>query len=107
MIRAHNTNLIVYLSKTLSPFGCDINGKNNMHIFAPNIIILRSEVLILIPLIRVNSRLTKESYIADILTKQVLHLCVNRRTIFMHDNAPPHQAHLTKTLKKKKRMSQF
>ena len=52
------------------------------------------------PLVRVNGRLTKESYIANILTKQVLHLCRNRRTIFMHDNAPPHQAHLTKTLKK-------
>ena len=49
------------------------------------------------PLVRVNGRLTKESYIANILTKQLLHLCRNRRTIFMHDNAPPHQAHLTKT----------
>ena len=37
----------MYLSKNFSPFGCDINGKNNKYIFAPNIIILRPEVLLL------------------------------------------------------------
>lgn len=46
-------------------------------------------------LVRINGRLTKDNYCEDILTNHVIPLCRQGRAVFMHDNAPPHKAHVT------------
>lgn len=47
-------------------------------------------------LVKVEGRLTADKYIRDILTHHVLPICGNELNHFMHDNAPPHKAHLTR-----------
>ena len=44
---------------------------------------------------RINGRLTKDNYCDDILTNHVIPICRQGRAVFMHDNAPPHKAHVT------------
>ena len=49
------------------------------------------------PLIRLQGRITAETYISDILQEHVVPFFLdNPHCIFMQDNAPPHRARLTK-----------